>query len=54
VRDGTLTVDAVVQGYCARVYAQTGNYEDAAHQLGMNWRTVRTKVRAWAKRPASG
>lgn len=51
LRDGTLTADELLEGYCARVHAHAGSYEEAGRRLGLNWRTVRAKVRAWTKRP---
>lgn len=32
-RQGRLTAEKLLQGYCARVYAQTGSYEEAGRQL---------------------
>ena len=43
---GTLTVEALLQRYCALVYAQTGSYMETARRLGLDRRTVRTKVDA--------
>jgi DNA-binding NtrC family response regulator len=54
VRDGTLTADQLLQGYCARVRAQTATHHDAARRLGLDWRTVRDKTRAWAARRRRG
>ncbi len=39
-----LTLDEVTQGYASHVYQQMGRYDLAASKLGVNWRTVRTKV----------
>ena len=40
-----LTLNEVEQGYASHVYHQTGRYDLAARKLGVNWRTVRSKVR---------
>jgi transcriptional regulator with GAF, ATPase, and Fis domain len=50
VRQGTLTAAELLQGYCARVYARTGSYEETGRRLDLHWQTVRTNVRAWAQR----
>jgi DNA-binding NtrC family response regulator len=42
---GELTLDEVTQGYASHVYQQTGRFDLAASKLGVNWRTVRSKVR---------
>jgi DNA-binding NtrC family response regulator len=42
---GELTLDEVTQGYASHVYQQTGRFDLAASKLGVNWRTVRRKVR---------
>ena len=47
---GTLTVEELVQGYCARVHGQCASYEEAGRRLGLNWRTVRDRVHAWTHR----
>src|SRR5207247_1398111 len=50
VRHGTLTADELLQGYCAHVQGQTGNYEETARRLQLNWKTVRAKISAWTQR----
>jgi DNA-binding NtrC family response regulator len=42
---GELTLDEVSQGYASHVYQQTGRFDLAASKLGVNWRTVRSKIR---------
>jgi transcriptional regulator with PAS, ATPase and Fis domain len=54
VRQGTLTAAHLLQGYCARVYAQTGSYEKAGRQLKLTRVTVRNNVRAWKARTGGG
>ena len=44
---GELTLDEVTQGYASLVYNQMGRYDLAASKLGVNWRTVRSKVREY-------
>ena len=46
---GKLTADELVRRYCALVYSQTRNYEETARRLGLDRRTVKSKVQ-----PASG
>ena len=43
-RAGALTADEVVSYYAAQVYRQTGSYENTARQLGIDRRTVKSKV----------
>lgn len=42
---GELTLEEVTQQYVSHVYQQTGRFDLAASKLGVNWRTVRSKVR---------
>ena len=44
VRDGSLTIDQLTQGYVRRVHATTGSYERTAKRVGLDWRTVKAKV----------
>ena len=48
---GELTMDEVTQGYASHVYQQLGRYDLAASKMGVNWRTVRSKVRQYRKKP---
>ena len=41
---GTLTADELLQQYCTWVYLQTGNYEGTARRLGLDRRTVKSKI----------
>ena len=45
---GRMTADELVRRYCAMVYGQTGNYEETARRLGLDRRTVKSKVHAKA------
>ena len=54
VWQGSLSAEQLLQGYCARVYAQTGSYEETARRLDLNWQTVRANVRAWKERTRGG
>jgi hypothetical protein len=42
--DGSLTAEELLGRYCTMVYAQTGSYQETARRLGLDRRTVRTKV----------
>jgi DNA-binding NtrC family response regulator len=41
---GAWTVEETVRRYCTLVFAQTGNYQETARRLGIDWRTVKEKV----------
>ena len=41
---GRLTADEMLRRYCKLVYARTNNYEETARRLGLDRRTVRSKV----------
>jgi transcriptional regulator with PAS, ATPase and Fis domain len=45
---GKLTAEQLVQHYCKLVYAKTHNYEETARRLGLDRRTVKSKVAAQA------
>lgn len=42
--EGSLTADELLQRYCTLVYAQTGNYQEAARRLQLDRRTVKSKI----------
>jgi transcriptional regulator with AAA-type ATPase domain len=44
VMAGTLKFDELFSRYASLVYAQTGNYEETGRRLGLDGRTVKTKV----------
>jgi hypothetical protein len=44
MRRGTLTVDQLVQRYCAVVYGQTHSYRETARRLGIDRRTVMARL----------
>ena len=44
VRAGRLTADEMIQHYCSWVYRQTGSYEATGRQLGLDRRTVKSKI----------
>jgi hypothetical protein len=54
MRGGTLSVEALVQRYCALVYAQTGSYLDTARRLGLDRRTVKARIDALTGAPRDG
>jgi len=41
---GMLTAEQMLAGYCTLVYAETGSYQETARRLGLDRRTVRSKV----------
>jgi DNA-binding NtrC family response regulator len=41
---GTLTADELLGRYCTLVYARTGSYQETARRLGLDRRTVKSKV----------
>ena len=43
---GTLTAEELLRRYCALVYSRTRNYEETARRLGLDRRTVKSKVAA--------
>ena len=45
---GRLTAEELLRRYCALVYSQTRNYEETARRLGLDRRTVKSKVHAHA------
>ena len=46
VDEGTLTLEQLLQGYCARVYGKTQNYREVARRLDVDARTVKRYVDA--------
>ena len=42
--EGTLTVDELIGRYCTLVYAKTGSYQETARRLGVDRRTIKTRV----------
>jgi DNA-binding NtrC family response regulator len=41
---GTLSADELLSRYCSLVFAQTGSYQETARRLGLDRRTVKSKV----------
>ncbi|MBI4083900.1 MAG: sigma-54-dependent Fis family transcriptional regulator [Candidatus Lambdaproteobacteria bacterium] len=44
IHDGTLTADELMRRYCTLMYFRTGSYEEAARRLGMDRRTVKSRI----------
>jgi DNA-binding NtrC family response regulator len=44
ILDGRFTADELLRRYCTLVYSRTHSYEEAARRLGLDRRTVRSKV----------
>jgi hypothetical protein len=43
-RDGRLTADELLARYVTIVYSKTGSYEETARRVGLDRRTVKSKV----------
>jgi transcriptional regulator with AAA-type ATPase domain len=46
MESGSLTAEQLIQKYCKLIYAKTRNYEETARRLGLDRRTVKSKVTA--------
>jgi transcriptional regulator with AAA-type ATPase domain len=44
LQDGNMTADELLRRYCALVYSRTGSYEETARRLGLDRRTVKSKI----------
>ncbi len=44
VASGRLTADELLVQYCTLVYAQTRNYQETARRLGLDRRTIKSRV----------
>jgi len=52
LREGSLTAEELLEAYCAHVYERSGNFLETARRLGLDRRTVKSKVQAYRKRSA--
>jgi hypothetical protein len=43
-REGRLTAEELLGWYCTLVYSKTGSYEESARRLGLDRRTVKSKI----------
>ncbi len=50
LREGTLTAEELLEAYCAHVYERSGSYLETSRRLGLDRRTVKSKVEAYRKR----
>ena len=50
VRMGFLTADQLLESYCAQVYERTRSYLETARRLGIDRRTVKSKVESFRRR----
>jgi transcriptional regulator with AAA-type ATPase domain len=48
IEAGRMTADELLRRYCSLVYSQTRNYEETARRLGLDRRTVKSKVQSRA------
>ena len=46
-RAGEYTADELLARYAAEVYRVTGSYEEAAHRMALDRRTVKAKVKKY-------
>lgn len=46
-KQGELTAEELAGAYCSWMYQQLGSYEQVAKRLGLDRRTVRSKILAW-------
>ncbi len=44
IRKGALNAEELLEFYCTRVHAQTGNYSETARRLGLARRTVKSRI----------
>ncbi len=44
LRSGSLSAEELLRRYCTQVYAKTGSYEAAARRLGLDRRTVKSRI----------
>jgi hypothetical protein len=49
IQDGGLSAEELLRRYCALVYDRTGSYEETARRLGLDRRTVKSKIDALAR-----
>jgi DNA-binding NtrC family response regulator len=52
--EGRITAEQLVRRYCAIVYQSTRNYEETARRLGLDRRTVKSKVNEVSETPGDG
>jgi transcriptional regulator of acetoin/glycerol metabolism len=45
-RDGKLTAEELVERYCVAIYERTGSYLETARRLGLDRRTVKSRIDA--------
>jgi transcriptional regulator with AAA-type ATPase domain len=54
LRDAGLTADELLESYCAQVYERTGSYLETARRLGIDRRTVKSKIESFRRRKPRG
>jgi hypothetical protein len=52
LREGSLTAEELLETYCAHVYERSRSYLETARRLGLDRRTVKSKVEAYRRRSA--
>jgi DNA-binding NtrC family response regulator len=50
LREGNLTAEELLEAYCAHVYQRSGSFLETARRLGLDRRTVKSKVQAYRER----
>jgi len=51
LRAGRLSADEMIAHYCEMIYGRTGSYERTARQIGLDRRTVKSRIQSLAKLP---
>ncbi|MFW6256068.1 MAG: hypothetical protein ACOC54_04535, partial [Candidatus Sumerlaeota bacterium] len=44
IRRGQLDAETLLQHYCSLVFYQAGSYQEASRRLGLDHRTVKSKI----------
>jgi transcriptional regulator with AAA-type ATPase domain len=54
LRESILTAEELLESYCAQIYERTGSYVETARRLGIDRRTVKSKVESFQSRKPRG
>jgi transcriptional regulator of acetoin/glycerol metabolism len=50
LREASFTAEELLEAYCAHVYERSGSFLETARRLGLDRRTVKSKVQAYRRR----